>query len=49
MEKYIRVERPREKPPDNEVRINKKTPMSNYVKYILSQFKDKNANEVTLK
>jgi ribonuclease P/MRP protein subunit RPP25 len=49
MEKYSRVEKPREKAPDNEVRINKKTPMTNYVKYIISQFKDKNANEVTIK
>lgn len=36
MEKYQRVDKPREKAPDNEVRINKKTPMNNYVKYVLT-------------
>ena len=49
MEKYQRVDKPREKAPDNEVRINKNTPMSNYVKYILSQFQDKGTEEVTIK
>ena len=49
MEKYQRVDKPREKAPDNEVRINKNTPMSNYVKYILSQFQEKGAEEVTIR
>jgi DNA-binding protein Alba len=49
MEKYQRVEKPRERAADNEIRITKKTPMSNYVKYILSQFNEKGTQEVTLK
>lgn len=49
MEKYHRVDKPREKAPDNEVRINKNTPMNNYVKYVLSQFQEKGAEEVTIK
>jgi hypothetical protein len=40
---YKRVEKAKERAPDNEVRINKQTPLSNYVKYILSQFSEKNA------
>jgi len=36
MEKYKRVDKPKEKAPDNEVRINKSTPLANYVKYVVS-------------
>lgn len=49
MEKYQRVNKPHEKAPDNEVRINKKTPMNNYIKYILTQFQEKGQDEVTIK
>ena len=49
MEKYLRVQKPRDKAPENEVKINKNTPISNYVRYILSLFKEKNAQEVVIK
>lgn len=49
MEKYQRVEKPRDRAPDNEVRINKNTPLSNYVKYVITQFREKEAKDVTLR
>ena len=49
MEKYERVRKAQDRAPDNEVRINKKTNLSSYVKYIISQFNEKEANEVVLK
>lgn len=49
MEKYTRVKKSQERAPDNEVRVSKKTNTSSYVKYIISQFNDKDAKEVTLK
>ena len=49
MEKYNRVKKEQERAPDNEVRINKKTNLSSYVKYIISQFNEKEQTEVTLK
>jgi len=49
MEKYIRVEKPKEKAPDNEVRITKRTNISNYVTYVLAQFREKGVEEITLR
>ena len=48
-DKYKRVYKNREKAPDNEIRINKQTPITNYVRYVLTQFREKDAKEVTLK
>lgn len=36
MEKYQRVKKDQERAPDNEVRVNKRTNTSSYVKYIIS-------------
>jgi DNA-binding protein Alba len=47
MEKYTLVKKPKD--PENEVRIKNKYPMTDYVDYIISQFIDKNANEVAIK
>ena len=48
MEAYYKVEKPRDKAADNEIRINKKTRVVNYVRYVLDQFREKGATEVTL-
>jgi len=48
-DKYIKVRNTAEKAPDNEVRITKRKPLRNYVTYVLSQFRERNATEVTLR
>lgn len=48
-DKYIKVRNNAEKAPDNEVRITKRKPLRNYVTYVLSQFRERNATEVTLR
>ena len=48
-EKYRKVRNTPEKAPDNEVRITKNKPLRNYVTYVLSQFRERNAVEVTLR
>ncbi len=47
---YRKVRGPQERPTDaNEVRITKKKPLGNYAKYVLSQFRERGATEVTLR
>jgi len=46
---YRKVRNTAEKAPDNEVRITKRKPLRNYVTYVLSQFRERNATEVTLR
>lgn len=46
---YRKVRKDGEKAPDNEVRITKRKPLRNYVTYVLSQFRERNATEVTLR
>jgi DNA-binding protein Alba len=48
-DKYRKVRNQPEKAPDNEVRITKRKPLRNYVTYVLSQFRERNATEVTLR
>lgn len=48
-EKYRKVRNQTERAPDNEVRITKNKPLRNYVTYVLSQFRERNATEVTLR
>ena len=48
-DKYQKVRNTYEKAQDNEVRITKRKPLGNYVKYVLSQFRERNATEVTLR
>lgn len=48
-DKYQKVRNVSEKAADNEVRITERKPLGNYVKYILSQFRERNANEVILR
>ena len=40
MEKYERIPKPKPKSLDNEIRITKKTPVKNYVQYVLKQFRE---------
>ena len=49
MEKYTRVQKPRDKAPDNEVRVTKKSNIPGAAKYIISQFREKKATEVIVK
>ena len=46
---YRKVRNTSEKAPDNEVRITQKKPLRNYVTYVLSQFRERGATEVTLR
>ena len=46
---YRKVRKDGEKAPDNEVRITKRKPLRNYVTYVLSQFRERGATEVTLR
>ena len=47
---YRKVRGPQERPTDaNEVRITKRKPLGNYAKYVLSQFRERGATEVTLR
>lgn len=47
---YRKVRSTQDKPNDpNEVRITKRKPMSNYAKYVLSQFTERGATSVTLR
>lgn len=46
---YRRINKGGERAPDNEVRITMKKPMRNYVTYVLSQFRERGATEVTLR
>jgi DNA-binding protein Alba len=48
-DKYRKVRNTPEKAPDNEVRITKRKPLRNYVTYVLSQFRERAATEVTLR
>ena len=48
-DKYQKVRNTSEKAQDNEVRITKRKPLGNYVKYVLSQSRERNATEVTLR
>ena len=49
MEKYTRVQKPKPKAPDNEVRVTKKSNIPGAAKYIISQFRDKNVETVFIK
>ena len=47
---YRKVKCPQERPTDaNEVRITKRKPLNSYAKYVLSQFRERGATEVTLR
>jgi DNA-binding protein Alba len=46
---YRKVRNKSETTPDNEVRITKRKPLRNYVTYVLSQFRERGATEVTLR
>lgn len=46
---YRKVRNTSEKAPDNEVRITQRKPLRNYVTYVLSQFRERGATEVTLR
>ena len=48
MEKYEKVRKTQDRPQDNEVRIGNNSRIGAQVKYIISQFKDKEAQEVIL-
>lgn len=49
MEKYERVVKGQEKLADNEIRVNDKTPIKNYLRYILTMFKANQFKQVTIK
>jgi DNA-binding protein Alba len=46
---YRKVRNKSEAAADNEVRITKRKPLRNYVTYVLSQFRERGANEVVLR
>ena len=46
MEKYKRVKPNLMSPPDNEVRVNRNTHNNNYVRYVITQFKECAAKKV---
>ena len=48
-DKYRKLKNLSERAPDNEVRITKRKPLRNYVTYVLSQFRERGATEVTLR
>lgn len=49
MEKYEKVKKSQDRPEDNEVRIGNNSRVGAQVKYIISQFNDKDAKEVILR
>ena len=49
MEKYEKVETLKPVIPENELRINRKTPISKYLYYVLAIFKEDNFKEVILR
>ncbi len=49
MEKYEKVKKSQDRPQDNEVRIGNNSRIGAQVKYIISQFNDKGAQEVVLR
>lgn len=49
MEKYTKVKKEQDRPQDNEVRIGNNSRIGAQVKYIISQFNDKGAQDVTLR
>jgi DNA-binding protein Alba len=48
-DKYTKVRNNAEKLPDNEVRITKHKPLRRYAIYVISQFKERGATEITIR